>query len=90
MKVYGSSGLTAAARSATSAASRPRPRSRRSSSEIASPTSPLASIAITASRAGRSPRTSVIFATCAASSQTTKRDSELPATHAHSDGELVG
>ncbi len=40
-------------------------------------------------RAGR-PRTWVILATWSAFSQTMKRDSELPATHAHSDGELVG
>jgi hypothetical protein len=57
---------------------------------MASPASPDGSIAITASSAGRSPRTSVIFASCEASSQTMKRDSELPATHAHSDGEFVG
>ena len=41
-------------------------------------------------RAGRRSRTATIFATCAASSQTTATDSELPATHSHSSGELVG
>jgi hypothetical protein len=41
-------------------------------------------------RLGRPPRTSVIFATCEASSQTTATDSELPATHSHSLGEFVG
>ena len=87
MNVYGSSGRTAAARSATSASSRPRPRSRSSSSAIAPSTG---STAMIASSAGRSPRTSSILATCEASSQTMNRDSELPATHAHSDGELVG
>jgi len=45
---------------------------------------------MTASSFGSSPRTSSIFATCSAFSQTMKRDSELPVTQAHSDGELVG
>ena len=90
MKVYGSSGETAAARSATSAASRPRPRARRSSSGIASPTSPLASITTTASSCGSRSRTAAILATWLASSQMTNFDSELPATHSHSSGEFVG
>ncbi len=45
---------------------------------------------MTCSRSGRSPRTCSIFAACSASSQTIIRDSELPATHAHSSGEFVG
>ena len=40
--------------------------------------------------AGSCSRTATILATCSASSQTTKTDSELPATHSHSPGELVG
>ena len=69
VRVVGRDGL--AARSAARPASRPRPRSRRSSSAIASPTSPVGSMTITCSqrRAGCS-RTSTILATCAASSQT--------------------
>ena len=43
-----------------------------------------------ASSLGSWSRTATIFATWEASSQTTKRDSELPATHAHSSGEFVG
>jgi hypothetical protein len=42
------------------------------------------------SRWGRRSRTSMIFATCAASSHTIARDSEFPATHSHSSGEFVG
>ena len=90
MIVYGSSGVTAAMRCSSSARSRARPRSRRSSSGIASPTSPAGSITMIVSSAGRSSRTARIFATCEASSQTIARDSELPATHAHSSGEFVG
>ena len=90
MIVYVSSGVTASRRCLSSASSRPRPRSRRSSSEIASATSPLASIAITCLSAGRLSRTSTILATWEASSQTIATDSELPATHSHSLGELVG
>ena len=87
MIVYGSSGLTPAMRAATSAASRPRPRSRSYAIHIAS--SPR-SIEMIASSFGSWSRTAMIFATCDASSQMMKRDSELPATHAHSSGELVG
>ena len=87
MIVYGSSGLTAAMRSASSPASRPRPRSRSESTEIVSWTG---SIEMIASSCGSWSRTATIFATCASSSQTTKRDSELPTTHAHSSGEFVG
>ena len=47
-------------------------------------------MAMIASSAGSSPRTSSILAVWEASSQTMKRDSELPATQAHSDGEFVG
>ena len=57
---------------------------------MASPTSPDGSTTITWRSAGRLPRTSTILATCEASSQTIATDSELPATHSHSPGELVG
>ena len=87
MIVYGSSGLTAAVRSATSRGSRPRPRSRSSSSDIASSAGSIETIA---SSFGSRSRTATIFATWVASSHTMKRDSELPATHSHSSGELVG
>ena len=90
MIVYGCSGVTAAIRASSSARSRARPRSRSVSSGIASPTSPDGSTTMIVSSAGRFPRTSRIFATCDASSQTIARDSELPATHSHSSGELVG
>ncbi len=90
MKVKGSSGVTAAVRASSSAASRPRPRSRTSSREIASAVSPAGSMTTMVRRAGRRSRTATIFATWLASSQTTATDSELPATHSHSSGELVG
>ena len=48
------------------------------------------SMATIASSAGSASRTATIFATCEASSQTMNRASELPATHWHSSGELVG
>ena len=40
--------------------------------------------------AGSSLRTSAIFAACSGFSTTMNRASELPVTHAHSEGELVG
>jgi hypothetical protein len=90
MKVNGSSGATAAVRASSSAPSRPRPRSRTSCSAIASAVSPAGSITTIVRSSGRRSRTARIFATWAASSQITATDSELPATHSHSSGELVG
>ena len=88
MIVYGSSGRTPATRASTSPAARVRPRSRNSSSEIV-PSTP-GSIETMASSLGSSSRTATSLATWDASSQIAKRDSEFPATHAHSSGELVG
>ena len=48
------------------------------------------SIETMASSLGSSSRTATSLATWDASSQIAKRDSEFPATHAHSSGELVG
>ena len=56
----------------------------------ASPGTPSGSMTMTWRRAGRFSRTSAIFATWTASSQTMATDSELPATHSHSFGEFVG
>jgi hypothetical protein len=57
---------------------------------MASATSPEGSTTTIWRSAGRRSRTATILATCSASSQMTKTDSELPATHSHSSGELVG
>ena len=89
MNVKGSSGPTADQRSSSRAGSIPRPRSRRSSSGMASPVSPSGSITTSARRCGSRSRTSRILASWAASSQMTATASELPATHSHSDGEWV-
>jgi len=88
MKVKGSSGPTASIRSLSSPGSRPRPRSLTSSSVTAPSASPC--ITTTVSRHGSSSRTSATFSAWLASSQITTRDSESPATHPHSSGELVG
>ena len=89
MIVNVSSGLTAAARASSSAASRVRPRARTSSSAIASAVSPAGSITTSVRRFGSRSRTATIFASCTASSQMTATASELPATHSHSSGEFV-
>ena len=89
MIVNVSSGVTAAARASSSAGSRSRPRARTSSRGTASAVSPAGSMTTIVRRSGRRSRTATIFATCAASSQMTATDSELPATHSHSSGEFV-
>ena len=89
MKVYGSSSVTASVRAASSDSSTPRPFSRSSSRLIASPVSPDGSIATTKRSSGSRSRTSAILAYCSAFSTMMAADSELPATHSHSSGELV-
>ena len=90
MNVYGSSGEIASQRPWNSAGSRSRPVARRSSSVIASEIAPVPSIATIHWSSGSWSRTSTILAICSAFSATIPMASELPATHAHSDGEFEG
>ncbi len=87
MIVYASSAATLDWRSSSSARSRDRPRER-SSSSVRSPPSP--SMQTTLPRSGRLARTCCTLANCASSSQITAFAPELPSTHSHSRGELVG